>query len=982
MNSHWNHVKARRAAVCCSFVAGMFRFGLTGATSLQAATINFINSDGYFNVATNWSPAQKPVPGDQAWVSSQTRTVRVDSAESVDWVYVPAGHVVIEPGGSLTSGGSGMWIRGIFGTASYKMYGGQMTIGGQLRVDAAGPSIQTAGIIQSGSFTLGNLATNIMSGSAALNAGLTGSGAINGSLYISNNATFTYTKNLLDVFSANALIELADQASFSVVSNQIRNNGGFGTLRLVGSSATATANEFGTLGNPWTFEFLFDANLPTLPPIRLAGYNAPNTSVQGLNHDFVVRLPAGFGHYGNDAIPLMRGHDFSGNASFDSVLWSDDISGSVGARLFSAGLSDARAMGGAILDGQSPPRASPSLDVTTSERTGWLTISGTTAGQAFRLMLQSDPDNPAYAADLAAYTNLLAEAGYTLATPDPGYDIGIQLTAKSTGSDYVFFDLETVDAVSGDFALLMPIEQIDLAVSGSAAPNPSPVGDNFTFSITVTNLTGASMTSSFSVTNRLPGPMVYVGSSDGGTYSGGSVRWTIPALGPNASTTLAVTAYHPLQGSFEMVSEVSFSTARSDDPNNANDRSTNTVSFFCPSSGVVTNDAPHVFVATNGQPMAITITATNLDCNAPLLFADGLPAGSSFVVVTNGYGLQGTFTWTPAVGSGTYPVRFYSYNETRATSTVVTLIHVDTAGSPKSGDIWSSQTNWHILITALDASSSANATLVWQSVEGITYDIWETPQAVGSGASWSKSISAVEAAGVLSTADLDAAGTMKFYHVTPQGVARTDRGIWGVVRPAIPSAMHLMSPPLPGDRSFADGGELGSILAAVAPVGARVHFANDAVPNWTTLEKVPGGVWRTDPGNLEYTTPLDPGQAFFIQDAGGSTPLFSGAIGNAGTQTYNLAVGFNILGISEGKGMAPGAALDSQTMSADPVGNYDENLADQVVIQHADGAWRRLVRLPTGVWYDMESRGTTSVRIQPGEAFFYIRRSSPSNLDF
>jgi hypothetical protein len=371
-------------------------------------------------------------------------------------------------------------------------------------------------------------------------------------------------------------------------------------------------------------------------------------------------------------------------------------------------------------------------------------------------------------------------------------------------------------------------------------------------------------------------------------------------------------------------------------------------------------------------------TARHLFC-APA----GCPSGATFTTVTNGYGLTGTFLW-PSPTLGTHPVRFYSYNETKSTSTVVTVIHIGGIGEPQTDGVPNSRTNWSIAITNLIASS-ANATVVWVSVAGVSYDLYTSSQPLGGGASWgTPAITGLEAVANLSTAALPtaASGGMRFYQVVPQGQARTDRGVWGVVRPTIPSALFMMAPPLVGDRSFADDGALGRAFTSAVPVGSRIHFATNATPDWMTLELMAGGVWRTDPGIAEYATPLNPGQAFFIEGASATTPNFSGPVGNVNTQTLSLTVGANLVGLSEGKSLAASTAFSAASMNPDPVGNYNEDAADQLVIQHSDGSWRRLIRQPGGTWYDMETRTTTTVALNPGEAAYYIRRSNSSSVAF
>ena len=375
-------------------------------------------------------------------------------------------------------------------------------------------------------------------------------------------------------------------------------------------------------------------------------------------------------------------------------------------------------------------------------------------------------------------------------------------------------------------------------------------------------------------------------------------------------------------------------------------------------------------------------------CTAPTMTVSALPVGMDAQDNAFNEIRTLTFTWIPSEGQqGTYPITVTATDDEippRSTSTTF-LVFVGNSGEAGSGttNAPASQTNWSVAITSVIVPSSGNATVVWASVHGVQYDLLSSTLPVGGGASWILAAGGVEADGLTASSTVTAAGSMRFYQVVPQGQARTDRGVWGVVRQAIPSAVHLMSPPLVGDRSFADNGEFGQALAAAVGEGTQVHIATDAVPNWTALEKV-GGVWRTVVGTQPYNTPLAAGQAFFIQGASGAIPVFSGPVGNVGTQSVSLGVGFNLLGVSEGKGLPASTAFSNASMTPDPIGHNNENLADMIVIQHANGTWRRLVRqtTPSDRWYDMTTRGATSVTLMPGEAYYYIRRTNSTVVGF
>ena len=75
-------------------------------------------------------------------------------------------------------------------------------------------------------------------------------------------------------------------------------------------------------------------------------------------------------------------------------------------------------------------------------------------------------------------------------------------------------------------------------------------------------------------------------------------------------------------------------------------------------------------------------------------------------------------------------------------------------------------------------------------------------------------------------------------------------------------------------------------------------------------------------------------------------------------------------------------SVNAAFASITPVASYNETQADQVILQNANGSWRRLVRLPTGVWFDMSSGVSSSITLTPGQAYYYIRRSSNTTVEF
>jgi len=383
-----------------------------------------------------------------------------------------------------------------------------------------------------------------------------------------------------------------------------------------------------------------------------------------------------------------------------------------------------------------------------------------------------------------------------------------------------------------------------------------------------------------------------------------------------------------------------------------------------------------------GSSLDITITAQDSPaCTPPSMTDAGLPVTGVTISDTTGSGSRSRrIQWTPDNSQvGTYPITITATDSGLLTTSRTYIIFVGLQGEPTPGGVPQSQTNWSISITELIVPSSGNATVVWESVDGVRYDVYSSVNPLGGGASWSKNGATVEADGSLSTSIVTASGT-RYYNVVPAGQAANGRGVWGVVRPSVPVGVTYLSPPVPENSSDLDfSGNLGAALAAVlTDPSDRIYIMSaGASPSWTTL-RVIGGEWYVDGGG-PYTTPLNPGQGFMVTRASGSTsPMFSGPVGNNGTKQISLEVGYNIIGISEGKGLPASTTFES----ASPVGNYDENLADQVITLNPNGSFRRLIRMGNNVWYDTATQGTTTLILQPGQSYYYIRRSSSTTLNF
>lgn len=382
-----------------------------------------------------------------------------------------------------------------------------------------------------------------------------------------------------------------------------------------------------------------------------------------------------------------------------------------------------------------------------------------------------------------------------------------------------------------------------------------------------------------------------------------------------------------------------------------------------------------------GQTLSFEVRANDPGCVPPDLSIIGKPGAASFTLNPSGTNQVGSFGWTPGIGDvGTYLLRFTAEDDEGATDTFVMRVYVAAPGEPRNdNDVPESQENWAVQLTNIEIPPGGNVTAHWDAVTGILYDIYTSPGPFRDGMSWSRVVTRQEADGSSEETALSMSGRTNFVQVVPAGAAPTSNGVWGVIRPTVVGGMSMLSAPLRSDLAF--NGQFGAELAESLPENTTVSIMHSgANPTWTILKLNGSKQWVLDSGTPQYT--LDPGQAFFITNPGGTqTPAISGPVGNTGEQRLSLAVGFNLIGVSEGKNLAASGAFES----AAPVGNYDDELADQVVVLNPNGSWRRLIRRPNGTWYDTanpNSNGNTTLTLSPGQAYYYIRRNSTTDLDF
>ncbi len=396
-----------------------------------------------------------------------------------------------------------------------------------------------------------------------------------------------------------------------------------------------------------------------------------------------------------------------------------------------------------------------------------------------------------------------------------------------------------------------------------------------------------------------------------------------------------------------------------------------------------------------GVPLTITISATPPPPDAPTAFAATLVQPTSFQA-----------NWSASIGADDYRLDVSTVNNFGSFVSGYNNLTVNDTLQAVSG-LTAGQTYYYRVrasnaIGTSDDSGTASVTLPstdqvdileippvttasgelnWSTTQGANYDVYYSDSNPGGSMSWSL-LQTIQAAGASETLNVSE-DSRRYYKVVISGAdaSASASPTWGVIKPdVVPNGgITLMSPPLSTDRNLQ--GDLGNQLADSLTSGSKIMvMAPGPSPTWTEFTLNGDGDWLRTSGAGSFT--LDPGQAFFLQTGGAETSLrIAGPVGNSGVRTNDLVVGFNLIGISEGANLAAATAFNN----ANPIGSYDENSADQIVVLDTDGSWRRLIRRPNNTWYDTanpNSTGNTTLQLTPGQAYYYIRRTSDTKLTF
>jgi len=235
-------------------------------------------------------------------------------------------------------------------------------------------------------------------------------------------------------------------------------------------------------------------------------------------------------------------------------------------------------------------------------------------------------------------------------------------------------------------------------------------------------------------------------------------------------------------------------------------------------------------------------------------------------------------------------------------------------------------------------------------------------------------------------------GLMRYGGSTPWCWREASSGnIYGVIRKDLEPGYTMASPALRMDGAL-DGG-LGASLAeglegsddGLGGAGDELYILEQD-GSWRALYLDGQKTWREAAGTPS-TYQLNPGQGFFVSRRASSSArvTFAGPVGNDGTRSCQIVTGWNLIGLSEGRELSIQQAFTGVAQGA-----ASEDQADQLILQNPDGSWRRLMYVDgwgapyDGNWFDLSTFQIVSTNevLQPGAAYYYLRRGAATDLGF
>ncbi|MEG3790167.1 Ig-like domain-containing protein [Lysobacter sp. CCNWLW3] len=261
------------------------------------------------------------------------------------------------------------------------------------------------------------------------------------------------------------------------------------------------------------------------------------------------------------------------------------------------------------------------------------------------------PNGYTYVSDNSGGAYVPGTGVWTIGTLADAASASLQITAtvNPTGT---YLNTATVGSTTGDpnpanntgSATTTPVASTDLAIVKGVSNASPAVGDQITFTLTVTN-NGPSAATGVAVADPLPAGYAYVSDDSSGAYVPGTGAWTIGNLASGASAALNIVVAVNAAGPYANTATVTSST---NDPTPGNNTSTSTP------GPIPTADLAIVKGVSNANPIVgtnvvFTLTVTNNGPSpaAAVSVADLLPNGYTYVSDNSaGAYVPGTGVWT------------------------------------------------------------------------------------------------------------------------------------------------------------------------------------------------------------------------------------------------------------------------------------------------------------------------------------------------
>ncbi len=262
----------------------------------------------------------------------------------------------------------------------------------------------------------------------------------------------------------------------------------------------------------------------------------------------------------------------------------------------------------------------------------------------------------------------------TFVTPTSGSLTNTAAAESSTS------DLTSANNTSSVVTTVASIADVAVSISGPAAAN---AGDTITYTVQATN-NGPSDAANVVLADSLPPGGTFVGASNGGTESGGTVTWpTLPTMTPADTVTYTVTYILPPSGTVTSTATVATATTESTTANNSDAVSTAIAAQADvqiiktgPANANASDTVVYTLTVTNGGPS----TASNV------VVSDTLPSTGVLVGASDG-GVEasGVITW-PSLPSVTIADTVV-YTVTFVAPTSGAITNISAATSPTTDPI-------------------------------------------------------------------------------------------------------------------------------------------------------------------------------------------------------------------------------------------------------------------------------------------------------